>query len=412
MSPKTRTISSRAVLLAALCAAVGGCAGHGNYTKAHKEQAELRVAQMKSATEWDMAHQQFMAGDLKKALASVDRSITLNGQVAKSHVLRGRILIETGALEMALPAFERALEIDPTNTDAHYYKGIVFERFGEGERALACYTRAAELDPTNAQYPLAAAEALIDLERLDEARKLLEGGTRRFEHNAGIRQTLGHIAMMQHRYDDACRTFEDACRLAPDDPALREDLARAQIAAKRFAQAESTLGVVLAQDPQGRRRDLVRLRARCLMELDRPVEARDILLSLTSDPRGANDPELWTDLGTVSVVLSDRVHLRRAAQRLISIAPRSAEGHVLMAMLHRLNGDPHAALAAVRRAKEFPSASSLTLEGVLCKQLGRHEEAAKAFAMASAHQTAGEKDRITPQRAGAGGAIAEVHDDN
>lgn len=376
---------SRQIAAIALCAGLGlaGCAGHGSYTQAHKDQANLRVAQMKSATEWDMAHQQFLAGDLKKAIGSVDRSISLNDTVAKSHVLRARILIEMGSLEPAITSLDKAIELDPEFTDAHYYSGIVHERFGQLEQALACYQRAAETDVTNPQYPLAAAEMLVELGKLDEASELLINGATRFQHNAGIRQTLGHIAMMRNDYTGAVEVFRDACRLAAEDPGLQEDLARAQIAAGMFAEAETTLNWVISQDKQNRRRDLVQLRARCLIELDRPVEARDLLVKLTSDDRGANDPVLWRDLGTVSVMLADRIQLKRCAQRLMSISPRSADGYVLMAMWHRQVGDLNAALAAVQKARDLPGSSAPALEGLLCRQLGREAEAKQAFALAA-----------------------------
>lgn len=374
-----------------LCAGLGlaGCSGHGQYTQAHKDQATLRVAQMKSATEWDMAHQQFLAGDLKKALASVDRSISLNDEVAKSHVLRARILVEMGALEPALASVDKALELDPKSTDGFYFRGIIFERFGQNEEALACFKQAAETDQTSPQYPLASAEMLIELGRLDEAEQLLLGGATRFQHNAGVRQTLGHIAMMRHDYTRAVELFTEACRLAAEDPGLQEDLARAQISAGRFAEAETTLSWVISQDKQNRRRDLVQLRARCLIELDRPVEARDLLLKLTSDDRGVNDPALWKDLGTVSVMLADRIQLRRCAQRLMSIAPHSADGYVLMAMWHRQVGDLNAALAIVRRARSLPGATAPALEGLLCAQLGFQAEAEQAFAVAAKRERDG-----------------------
>src|SRR5689334_14733375 len=93
--------SGSALALAACLAALTGCAGHGQYTQEGIKTAEERLAQMKSGTEWQMAQQQFLAGDLDKALKTVDSSIGLNPKVAKSHTLRGRILIEKGQLEAA-----------------------------------------------------------------------------------------------------------------------------------------------------------------------------------------------------------------------------------------------------------------------------------------------------------------------
>src|SRR5687767_5935812 len=80
---------------------LAGCAGHGNYTQERVNAAGARMSQLKSGTEWQMAQQQFLAGELDKSLKTVDRSIALNDQVPKSHTLRGRILVEKGRLEEA-----------------------------------------------------------------------------------------------------------------------------------------------------------------------------------------------------------------------------------------------------------------------------------------------------------------------
>src|SRR5262245_43766148 len=106
---KTRR-PERILLAVALPAALtlAGCAQHGEYTKKHLNEAAERMSQMKSGTEWEMARQQYLAGDLDKALKTVDRSITLNDKVAKSHVLRGRILIEKGRMEEARQSLLKA----------------------------------------------------------------------------------------------------------------------------------------------------------------------------------------------------------------------------------------------------------------------------------------------------------------
>src|SRR5690606_22956811 len=176
MERSTRTIALIAATGCALAlATLSGCAtGHGKYTTEGMYAAQERMATIKAGTEWDMARQQFLVGDLSKALKSIDRSISINDSVAKSHNLRGRILVELGQLEGAMESFKRALVIDPSFTEAHYYMGILHERYGEVDVALEKFQAAAALDPSNAQYTLAAAEMLIENRRLDAAAELLE----------------------------------------------------------------------------------------------------------------------------------------------------------------------------------------------------------------------------------------------
>ncbi|MCA9312156.1 MAG: hypothetical protein KDA21_13165, partial [Phycisphaerales bacterium] len=69
---KTTRLMLAALAGAAALAALAGCSGHGQYTGTFKQDAELRLTNLKAATEWDRARGQFLAGDLAKALETVD----------------------------------------------------------------------------------------------------------------------------------------------------------------------------------------------------------------------------------------------------------------------------------------------------------------------------------------------------
>ncbi|MGP1346786.1 MAG: tetratricopeptide repeat protein [Phycisphaerales bacterium] len=350
-------ISSRLAamtLSAAALIAASGCTGQGRYTGDFKEKSQLRMAGMKAATEFDMARQQFLAGDLAKALRTTDRSIEINPEVAKSHVLRARILFEQGRLEAAMLALDRAMEIDAEDVLAHYYRGLVHERFTHYELAHHSYMRAREIDPADPQYTLAAAEMLIQLDRLADARELLESDRERFDHNAGLRQTLGHIAMMQDRYEDAVALFNEATLLAPDEVTLREDLIHAQVAGGKFADAERNLRIVTERlSEEGGaidRPDLRILHAQTLVALERPVEARTILLADAGRDAMNADVRTWIELGNIALMIEDDHGLRQAGQRLVAMAPYREDGYVMLAMFHRRQGNPREALALLDRA--------------------------------------------------------------
>jgi len=385
--PASRALLFTAAALVAGAMGVTGCAspGHGKVTGEHLAKAEQRMNDMRAATEWDMAQQQFLAGDLRKSLKTVDKSISMVSSVAKSHTLRGRILLELGQPDAAFDAFQRALAIDPEHVEAHYYKGVVHERFRDQERAVDAFLTAAELDPTNPQYPLAAAELLMESGGFDRAEGVLLDRKSRFEHNAGFRQTLGHIAMM--RGDDrlAAEHFNEAHLLAPDDDSIMEDLAIAQVGSGRFTEAEYTLGKLLKDSRPGDRRDLEHMWVRCLIELDRPVEARSILLGLTRGVEGGRDLRAWFDLGQVAYKLGDRHRLKIAAARLRAMAPNRYEGHFLMAAWQRLEGDLEGALTSLNRAASHATNESgpMLFRGLVLRDLGREVEAAQCFAEAA-----------------------------
>lgn len=348
---KNGLVLGAAVMAAAWLAA--GCASHGKYTEQHISAAKEKMQAMKSATEWEMARQAFLAGDLEKAKKGVDRSIALNPNVAKSHVLRGRVMMEMGDLEAAANSLLTARTIDPGFVEGAYYLGICYERFTQKDKALEAYQAAAELDQAAPQYAIAAAEMMIDLDRVDEAQTYLETRRATFEHNAGVRQTLGHIALIKGDKQRAAVLFGEARLLAPDDQAILEDLARAQVDTGQFAEAENNLAKLLGAPEYKARRDLLLTRARCLVQVERPLEAREILLGLTGDQSGSADVESWIELGNVAYLLKDLQRVRQAATRAVAIAPNRPEGYVLRALYLRRTGDVAAARGNLDKAVQL-----------------------------------------------------------
>jgi len=381
---------------------VTGCAGNGGYTSDHASAAKMKMNVIKAATEWDMARQAFLAGDLDKAIKKVDSSMALNDQVPKSHVLKGRILLEKGDVGASIQSLRTAEALDPEYVDAHFYLGVVQERLGKLEEALTHYQLASELDGYNPDYAVAAAEMLVDLGRMGEAKAYLNAGPA-FEHHAGVRQTLGHIALIQNETETAVGLFEEARLLSPSDDVVLEDLIRAQLATERYREAEFNLATMLSNSEHESRRDLQHMRAKCLMALDRPVEARKTYYSLTQDKAGQADVEAWVGLGNVSYVLSDSRSLRRSASRVVALAPERHEGYSLTALWFRNQKDDANALDSARDAINVApnDASLVAFEGMLLMEMGQLREARQSLASAS---------RLDPSNATFGQLLSDVDD--
>lgn len=385
MNSNARRIALPALLSLGLLAAAGsttGCMSGGGSTKEHKSLAQQRLNEIKSATEFDMARQAFLSGDLTKAADKIETSLAMNPQVAKSHVLRGRIMLERGIFDEAMHSLEMAQTIDPQNVEAYYYQGIIFERLADREEALAKYLKASSIETGSAQFIVAAAEVFIDLGRDAEAYQFLDDVKDRFEHNAGVRQTMGHLAFVLGNYSESVENFRQAQLLAPDDLGIVEDLARSQIYNGDFAEAEYNLARLLDLEENFERRDLKHLQARCLMATDRVLDARTVLLELTGDAEGSSDVEAWAALGQASYKIEDFKNVRRSAARLQAIAPSRHEGFLFQALFERSEGKQAAAIAATSEAlKRKPDDfTSLLVRGMALFDLGKFEYAQKTFA--------------------------------
>lgn len=368
------------LLAVGLATGMGGCRSHGKYTEEHISAAKVKMNMLKSATEFQMASQAFSAGDLEKALKHIDYTISLAPHVAKSHVLKGRTLMEMGDLEKSSLCFVEAANLDAENVDAAYYQGLLAERLTRKEEALAFYQKAEGLEPANAQFTIAAAEMLIDLGRTAQAQQYLEDRRERFVNNAGIKQVLGNVAMLNGDSKTAQLMFNDARLLDPNNQAIVESLIRAQVANGDFADAEVHLSKLLKQRDMEHRRDLRHLRAKCLVQLDRPVEARDLYVELTKDSLGAADVEAWRGLGQVAFTLRDMQRVKLCASRLIAISPKSADGWVLRGLMNRRAGELAAAKMNFEQALRFKrDAETLTLLGLVQQEMQNYGQARESY---------------------------------
>ena len=357
----------RIVLLASLIAATTslGCAPgkYGRHTNELRQQSRDQANRFRAATEWDVAQQHFQTGDIKTSLEHAKNAAQLDPENPLSRVLLTRIYIEQADITRALAASQEGLDIEPNLADLWYYRGIAFERGQSLDNALECYQNAAELDPDNPHYALAGAELLIELNRLEDARRYLLGRSDQVRFTPVFRATLAHIELMEGRVPEAVALFREASILAPQDDSIREDLARTLILAQRFAEAEPLLAHLCTTTNGRMRRDLQVMHARCLLELERPVDARRIALALTSNNADRSDPDLWALVADVAITLGDNNLLFRAASRMIALNPSGDDGYIAMAIYHRREGNLDRAYAsaqnAVARSNGDESASRL-----------------------------------------------------
>ena len=361
---------------AALTTLTGCLGGHGKYTQEHISLAKEKMSFMKSATEWDLARQAFLSGDLEKALTKVDGSIAINDTVVKSHVLKGRILIEMGDLGNAIKSLQTAETLSPEDPDTHYYLGVVYERLNRPQEALTHFENACEFDDYNPGYAVAAAEMMIDLDQSNQAKRYLDS-LPMSANNAGVQQTLGHISLINGDPMQAELHFRDARLLAPDDTGILEQLIHTQMVNNHFADAERNIAALLQNFEHKDRRDLKLLHAKALMGTQRPVEARSIYQDLLSQTNGKSDIDAWIGLGNTSYVINDDRTARRAAARIVAMHPNAHEGYVLWAMVHRRTGDTDKALTSINDAidRNNNDPELFAFRAVVQRDLGMFESA-------------------------------------
>ncbi len=321
--PFVRSLAAGFLAASALAA---GC-GEAAHSQQVRREARDRYDRAGAQISYDQARQAFQSGQFDPALANVDRAIARFPTDSSYQLLRGRILHEMTQVEEAHRAFAAAAELDPAKPEPHYFMGIIHQRWREQDRALESYAKAASLDPAKLHFAAAEIEMLTLTGRHDEAEARLAAIERRFEFSPVLDRLRADVHKMRGDHEQCAAMLERAAMRETSSPDLLEELAFA-----RYSKGDWSGSLAVLDDPAIRgsaaRPDLARLRARNLILLGRPAEARDALLAIKDD----GDPECRTALlmGHAAWRLGDVGRLRESGEALVRRHPELADGYLFL----------------------------------------------------------------------------------
>lgn len=314
--------------------AFAGCTGPTKRGKEARDRAKVHFNAVRSRIDYDQAMQSFNRGQMVEAQKHLDIAIKKSPEDASYYVLLGRICLETSQMENAVLAFEKSTRLDEEIADPHYYLGITAERLENPDEAAKNYLAAFERDGEMAQYLTAAAEVLIAEERFAEAETILSRDASRFRNNAAIHHLRGKVSLMNGHWSRAVDSLRRAVLLDDEDQWMLEDLARAQMAAGHHSDCLQTIEQLekyVTTEGEGKiydPREIMRLRARCLVDARRFRDAHHVLYSFTDTY--PEDVDAWIDFGLVCREVGDNRRLRKAGQRIATLERDRFEGYFLL----------------------------------------------------------------------------------
>lgn len=170
--------------------------------------------------------------------------------LANWYLNRGAALYQSDSLEQALQNFEKTQQVLPDDTIAYFYAGIVansmedheksienlekyLEKGGtspdafsvmintysaaleDKEKALEVSRRAKEKFPENPEFAKVEIGLLIEMEKIEEAKKGLEEAVVREPDNKTYHFYLGYVNSKLENWDDAKKNFERALSIDP-----------------------------------------------------------------------------------------------------------------------------------------------------------------------------------------------------
>jgi len=338
----SRTAASRIVMPVfvmgsmVLSAGVASCGGPSMRGIEARKAANDRFDRTNAQVVYDQARQALATGQFEVALTQIDRAIERYPKDANYLVLRGRILIEQRRMHAAKETLDRAVEVNPKSAEAQYFLGVLAQRCDDNAAALEHYEKARELDPKNLQFIACCAELQLALGHPVEARQLIEKSASSFEYNPVLQHIRASCLAMEGRPVEAAAVMQTAFARNPTDPALAEDLVNALFDAGEWAECLQALDHPVLVTERNRP-DMQRTRARCLMMMNRAVEARDLLVM--NAPSGESTVEHLVTLGYAAWCCGDWARVAACGETLVSAHPRLPDGYLFLGAVERERGN-------------------------------------------------------------------------
>jgi tetratricopeptide (TPR) repeat protein len=165
-------------------------------------------------------------GRIDEAIARYRTVLQLDPKSAQAHVELGTLLLTRRAPEEAAKHFRAALAVDSALGLAHFGLARAAGQLGQSAEAAASLEQAIRYAPNHPAVQRAWAESLARRGHFSEAVSFYQKAVPALPGDASLRAELGYALLLSARRDEALAQFEEALRLDPDFPRLRERLER------------------------------------------------------------------------------------------------------------------------------------------------------------------------------------------
>lgn len=256
-----------------------------------------------------LALQAYKAGDINKAIdlytqAAEYSPSSVDYQFQVARLLLFKSALQTGTqhdatLKQALDASNKVILSNPENPAGYAILGKVLDWQGQPDQALNQISRSLERDKNYAIGNSYMAEALVDLQRWDQAKTAIDLARSVDPKNPDILRDYGYVLESLGDYSSAATQYEAALTLEPNQPYIKLALARAYRSVGKYNQA---LDQLFGVDTLSPKTPLVEFELGLTYEtyVGDPTSAIKYYEQATqADP---NYPSPWIRLGTIHYV--------------------------------------------------------------------------------------------------------------
>ena len=161
-------------------------------------------------------------GFLQKEADRFEKEQELNKKkTALDHFDRATLYFYRGNYELALTEIDRALEIDET---AEYFnlKGLILAELGKYEDSKAAYLRAIELEPQFSELHNNLGLLYLKMKNVNEAVLSFEESVKKNVNNAMAYVNLGNALIELEKFEEALKAYNKALQIDPSNQDAKE----------------------------------------------------------------------------------------------------------------------------------------------------------------------------------------------
>jgi tetratricopeptide (TPR) repeat protein len=186
----------------------------------------------------------------EKAIEAFERAVALDANLASAWAQLGELYSQRGEILKAQEALTEAARVDPNPVEAHEALGRILWRQGKREEAIASYERAADLKVPDSARAEELGDAYRQTKRYREAAECFRSALAQDgPHQPSLFLSLALVLKELERFDEAERVLDVAINRDPGEATLALLLAQVHLAQGHWEEAKMEFERVLKKAP-------------------------------------------------------------------------------------------------------------------------------------------------------------------
>jgi tetratricopeptide (TPR) repeat protein len=189
-------------------------------------------------------------GDIRAALAELERAIAFNPRFTPALLEAGDLHAERGEPELAERSYAAAARAEPRNYDAQFRHATALRQLGRLDEATRSYLRALAVRPNDFDAAIGLSMAYLEAGNPEQALPYAQRASQFRPRSGEARMQLGTVLAALDRHEEAVVEFRQAAELLPRPaPGLLLNMAESFNRLGRFAEMVGALSEVVAAEP-------------------------------------------------------------------------------------------------------------------------------------------------------------------